>query len=310
MQKFHVNQETGLAAKCSANVSKCPYIHSDTLEGAQQAFEEAMSALTLPASVSVKDLRKMPSEALRKMPLKALDSNQLAQTLRHEATRLGMESDVVDSAIDLATILHAHQVRSNRGNFSKSPYIEHPLRNSLRLIRLGVSDQDVIVASILHDTVEDGARIFVKRFYNEKQHEEDARESLKSHIQKAYGKNVAELVEAVTNDYIADSDSTKMSLAEKHKVYLEHVRKNIQNNPGAFLVKVSDFIDNATGLYHNDTPERRSKTRNQALKYLPVVEVFKQTLENDNIPLSEEAKTEIRDKMSHTTERLLKILQR
>lgn len=308
MQKFHVNQETGKAGKCEADKFKCPYIHGDTLEGAQKAFEQAMSALTLPISVSINTLRQMPSEALRSIPLKALDTNQLAQTLRHESVRLGIDSEVIDSAIDLATILHAHQSRSNRGNFTKAPYIEHPLRNSLRLVRLGVKDQDVIVASVLHDTIEDGAAIFVKKFHNEEKDEVNARQALSQHIQRAYGQKVLKLVEAVTNDYIADSDKTKMSLAQKHNTYLQHVRTNIKNNPGAFLVKVSDFIDNATGLYHNNTPERAAKTRNQALKYLPVVEVFKTVLQEDNIPLSDESKQEVHDKMTRTTERLLKIL--
>lgn len=308
--QFHTNPKTGITDPCRAFKSECPYIHGDTPEEAQRLFERHMEAYLMPHSASVKQLREMPAEVLRETPLKELDTGQLTQTLRHESVNLGMQVEVVDSAIDLATILHAHQQRGNRGNFTRTPYIEHPLRNALRIVRFGVNSQDVTVASILHDTIEDGAQVFVKKFYKIDSNEIDARKILGEHIKKAYGENVFELVEAVTNDYIADVDKSKMSITEKNRIYLEHVHKNITGRPNVLLVKISDFIDNATGLYHNDVPERATKTKNQATKYLPVVDVFRKALKDMEIPVSVEQKSEIFDKMDRTEERLSKIINR
>ena len=314
MRRFHINPNTGRVLRCYAGESGiCWYgdkaIHGNTKAETQKLYEQAMKAATVPQVASVKELRKAPAIVLKNTDTKELNATQLAQTLRHEASELGMNAEVIDSAIDLATILHAHQKRGNRGNFTETPYIEHPLRNSLRLVRMGVKNQDVIVASILHDTIEDGAKVFVEKFQNNLTiGEEDARSELGSHIGRTYGNNVLELVEAVTNDYMTDTDKSNMSEEVKNLIYLEHVQENINKNSNVLLVKISDFIDNATGLHHNDVPARREKTKKQARKYLPVVEVFKSALKSSGLP--EKQVTMLLSRMDTTKERLSSIISK
>lgn len=308
---YHFNPETGKTGNCNATKRECPYMHGDTPEEARAAHEETMTQVSIPRVKRVLtkgELQTLPSKVLSRIPLKELDAAQLAQTLRHEASRLGMGPKAIDSAIDLASILHAHQTRANRGLFKTTPYIEHPLRNSLRLIRLGCKDQDVVIAAILHDTIEDGAKVFVEKFHNNKTDEPTARIALGKHIGAAYGERVLSLVESVTNDYVTDSDKSKLTISEKNSTYLKHVAQNIKGNSGVYLVKVSDFIDNATGLYHNNTPARAEKTKKQAAKYLPVVNVFLDELDKLEIDLPPEGIKTIRDQLGRTTERLQKII--
>lgn len=319
MARYHVNMTNGVPGICRA-VKSCPFgleidDHYDTASDARVAFETNMTSSTLTKMKRAKtpqELRQIPATILRNLPLKEMDASQLAQSLQHETIAVGMDPDIISSSVDLATILHSHQTRGNRGNFTSTPYIEHPLRNALRLVRMNVTDQDVIVAAVLHDTIEDGASVFVKKFHGAKEPngEIESRKILGDYINDAYGPEVLELVEAVTNDYVADNDKSKISLAQKHRIYCEHVRKAIRNRPGVILVKLSDFIDNATGLYHNDIPGREDKTRKQAMKYLPVVDVFLEELDRTQLPVSEQTLEDLKAQLHVTRTRLEKIIAR
>jgi hypothetical protein len=311
MNRYHVNLTTGVPGKCRA-IKSCPFglsleDHYSTASEARAAFEQQMVSKTFASlkrepALSVEFLRTVPANILRNTPLKELSAAQLAQTLQHEAADAGMDSDVISSSVDLATILHAHQSRGNRGNFVTTPYIEHPLRNAVRLLRLGVKNQDVIVAVVLHDTVEDGADVFVKKFYSEKStdNELESRAILSDYISQAYGSNVARLVEAVTNDYIADTEKSRMTIAQKNMGYLTHVRDNIKGDAEVILVNITDFVDNASGLYHNDIPGREVKTKRQAQKYRPVVDVFLNELKTTKLPISAEHLTSLINRLEKT----------
>jgi (p)ppGpp synthase/HD superfamily hydrolase len=54
-------------------------------------------------------------------------------------------------AIELSLDAHKGQIRK----FSGKPYISHPFRVLNRLKRFGVKDEDVLVATVAHDTMED-----------------------------------------------------------------------------------------------------------------------------------------------------------
>jgi len=57
---------------------------------------------------------------------------------------------MIDLAIEVAVKAHQNQVRKE----TEAPYITHPLAVGIILAKAGCSD-DVIIAGILHDTVED-----------------------------------------------------------------------------------------------------------------------------------------------------------
>jgi hypothetical protein len=317
MPRYHINSTTGVSGRCRAEKS-CPFglaidDHYDSPAEARAAYEVQMSSGIISHSrqqLSPTQYRQIPAGILKNTPLKELDSSQLAQTLQHEAISAGMDRDTISSSVDLATILHAHQTRGNRGNFSTTPYIEHPLRNSVRLLRMGVKDQDVIIAAVLHDTIEDGAKVFVAKFEKTsgKETETEARQVLGGYIEKAYGSRVLRLVEAVTNDYIADTDKSKMTLAQKNLGYLNHVRDAIKNDPEVILVKLTDIVDNAAGLYHNDVPSRAVKTKRQAVKYRPVIDVFLEELERTKLPIPSESLEIFREQLHRTKKRLESII--
>lgn len=102
-----------------------------------------------------------------------------------------------------------------------------------------------------------------------------------------------------------------MTQKEKADLYLNHVRKSIRNDTDALLVKVSDFIDNATGLYHSDVKGREKRTLRQAKKYLPVASVFRDEIHNvSDLHVSDEGRREILLKMDRTEVRLRDIIRK
>lgn len=314
--KYHFNENIGKTNICHADKRECPHIHGSTPQEARQNYEQKMSEKTLITlsnknfTIVTEELVNAPHRILQKTPLKKLSTMELSSTLSKECKNLGMDSETVDSAIALAIVLHEKQKRGSRGEHEKTPYIEHPLRNSLRLVRMGVKDQDIIVAAILHDTVEDTSQIFVKKFHSGlgKMHEIESRKKLMEHISQAYGERVASIVKGVTNDYRDRETSAKMSMEEKHQEYYHHVHQEINKSTGVYLVKISDFIDNATGLYHNNDPARIEKTINQAKKYLPVVKVFEESPQFNKLPINNSQKTRLKETLSITTQRLKNII--
>lgn len=70
----------------------------------------------------------------------------------------------LEKAVKFATLLHSKQTRRFRNNIPRTLYIEHPLRNTIRLVKWGVTDIDILVASLLHDTIENSSKYFVRVF--------------------------------------------------------------------------------------------------------------------------------------------------
>ena len=241
-------------------------------------------------------------------PLKAMDPSALAQAIMHEAAGIpGMDLHVVAEAIDAATYLHLYQTRANRGPFSRTPYIEHPLRNTLRALRWGVRAQHIIVATLLHDVVEDCLERLLER-YVPGDHSvlgvTGGRELAYSWITDRFGAGASRIVDALTNP---PEDVSRLSRAEKHAIYTAHVELAIAGDAEVFVGKFADFDDNAGGLHHNAVPGNEGMVGRLAAKYLPTADVFIYEFEsNPGIRdlVSEEGYAEIASKLSAIKGRL------
>lgn len=240
----------------------------------------------------VKDKPSIPKPSvhtrsiLQSVRLKEMDSGALTLALLSDVRLLEREGkvnyDAIFDALDAATFLHLHQTRGNRKNLPKTPYIEHPLRNTLRSLRWGCKDQSVLIATILHDTVEDCADEIVSYYL---QHE--APESLSEHekrelalgwVESNFGAETRHLVLAVSNPLGDGKDKTAQ---EKYDIYAAHVEDSIRGDAKAFLVKFADFVDNAVGLHHNDVEGNHAAVTRRARKYRPVVDIFEREFLNN-----------------------------
>jgi hypothetical protein len=173
-------------------------------------------------------------------------------------------------AFALAADLHRDQRRV------REPYLNHLLRVTIRIIcHYRIRDVDVLVAALLHDSVEDQPHRLG-----------GSTEAALRTLADRYGQRVAELVHAVTNpEYDPDRD--------RHQQYREHVAASLAANPWARVIKVSDFTDNGVGVIHTTGP----KLHSSATKYAPMVPVLRELVGRPDTPLSDEVKRRIAEQL-------------
>lgn len=133
----------------------------------------------------------------------------------------GDNLDIFKKALNYAYDAHLNQRRKNGGL-----YIFHPLEVSIIASQM-TSDMDVIVASLLHDTIEDT-------------------DVKKEDIEKEFGKNVLELVLSETED--------KMPGISKEKSWRERKEKSLEllKNTKDIRIKIlwlSDKLSNLRSFY-------------------------------------------------------------
>jgi GTP diphosphokinase / guanosine-3',5'-bis(diphosphate) 3'-diphosphatase len=123
------------------------------------------------------------------------------------------------SAATFAAERHRDQRRKGK---HASPYINHPLALASLLAERGERDPTLLMAALLHDTVEDTATSF-----------ED--------IERAFGAEVADIVREVTDD-------KTLPKAERKRLQIEHAAHLSRR---AKLVKLADKICNLRDMVHS-----------------------------------------------------------
>ncbi|KDB08065.1 metal dependent phosphohydrolase [Burkholderia sp. lig30] len=121
------------------------------------------------------------------------------------------------AAIAFAADKHRHQRRKDHEG---SPYINHPIALANVLANeAGVEDERVLVAAVLHDTVEDT-------------------ETTEQELLRVFGKDVADIVMEVTDDKDLPKD-------ERKRLQIEHAAHISRR---AKLVKLADKICNVRDI--------------------------------------------------------------
>lgn len=209
-------------------------------------------------------------------PLKTMNAPTLAVSIVSFAkTTPGVDSERISRAVREAAMLHEHDLRSNRGKYDVTPYIEHPLRNTERVIRFGCKDEATIVGGILHDTVEDHPFEISEKLAGKKAAtEEEARANSFAYIGEVYGKDAERVVRGMSNPIMVDK---YMRAEKKNAIYAEHVEEAIEDGQ-VCVDKVADVIDNAVGLYHNEKTMSSVSLYKKSTKYLPVMDIIENRL--------------------------------
>ncbi|XP_055324064.1 guanosine-3',5'-bis(diphosphate) 3'-pyrophosphohydrolase MESH1 [Sitodiplosis mosellana] len=131
--------------------------------------------------------------------------------------------------IDFAARKHRDQRRKDP---EKTPYINHPIGVAYLLTEANVVDQNVLMAAILHDTVEDTKTTF-------------------DEIEKHFGKAVRDIVDEVTDDKLKPKQ-------ERKRLQIVHAKGASHE---AKLVKLADKLYNLRDLERTTpagwTQERR-----------------------------------------------------
>ena len=122
-------------------------------------------------------------------------------------------------AYDFAAQKHRNQRRKDS---EKTPYINHPIQVAYLLSLAGVKDPDVIMAGVLHDTIEDTATSY-------------------DELVTVFGKHVADIVIECTDDKSLDK-------VQRKKLQIEH---SPLKSKEAKLVKLADKYSNLSDIHKN-----------------------------------------------------------
>ncbi|MBS0624323.1 MAG: bifunctional (p)ppGpp synthetase/guanosine-3',5'-bis(diphosphate) 3'-pyrophosphohydrolase, partial [Verrucomicrobia bacterium] len=126
-------------------------------------------------------------------------------------------------AVEFAAFKHRNQVRKDR---QATPYIVHPIGVADHLLTTGlVRDPDILIAALLHDTVEDTDTTFEE-------------------IQATFGHRVKNFVKEVTDD-------RTFSTKKRKALQILHAP---QRSAGAAQIKLADKFYNLRDLLHNPPP--------------------------------------------------------
>lgn len=210
------------------------------------------------------------------LSMKQMDGALLSIAILQEAETMKIErTPDLQEAIALAAYLHRNDTRANRGNLPRDTYITHPLRNTLRIMRYyGVTDPDILIASVLHDTVEDHPDEIVQRIIGQELEglsEEEIRMRAITFISGRFGAEVARIVLAVSNPLYQPGE--QLTKEEKRHRYAHHIEEVIANDYPVMVVKFADFYDNAGSLHH--TMANKGMTEHLVKKYLPIIDIFR-----------------------------------
>lgn len=207
-----------------------------------------------------------------RVPLKDMDPSMLVFELDRETARLMPENtELITSAATMASFLHRKQSRMVRGDLPRVPYIEHPLRVALRLVRWGVTDAEVVAAALLHDVLEDCDEELLKVFGQ-------PGENAVACLTRLYGGRIALLVEQVSNPDGAEGYHRYVSLLAA------------LGKPETLLIKAGDLKDNAGSIPHqlgHGTDRTDERLLRMLEKYLPTLETITEALARTALVASE-----------------------
>lgn len=130
----------------------------------------------------------------------------------------------VINAISQAAIWHRDQVRKD---FEETPYIAHPFSVMLTLLEF-TNDEDVLIASLFHDVLE------------------DVNLKLAKIIEKEYGPKVIKIVKALSEDKDPKKQTDAKATWRSRKLgYLEHLKLAPEE---VLLISCADKLDNYHAL--------------------------------------------------------------
>ena len=131
----------------------------------------------------------------------------------------------VDSLLSRADVFAAQVHRDQTRKYTGEPYVEH-CRSVAAIVSQHTSDEEVIAAALLHDTLEDTP-------------------TTHGDLERIFGKRVADLVLEVT-DVSRPEDGNRATRKERDRQHLL-----LSSREGA-TIKLADLMDNTSSIVQHD----------------------------------------------------------
>ena len=173
----------------------------------------------------------------------ALDPDAMFLSLKEavENGNIAMDVERITSAYEYARAAHEGQLRKDG-----SPYVTHCVAAAQIALEMGL-DEDSIVASLLHDVIED-----TSSGYDE--------------LSRLFGATVADLVEGVTK-------LTRVQYTSKEDEQMENMRKMLMamtKDIRVILIKIADRLHNMRTMEYQTEEKQRTKSLETMEIYAPI----------------------------------------
>ena len=160
-----------------------------------------------------------------------------------------MKNDLLEDAVLKAFEYHGNQMRK----FSDELYVNHCLRVA-SLVGDYTNDDDLVIAAVLHDIVEDTAYTLPE-------------------LKRIFGEKVSDLVCELTNDPVVLNKQGK-------RLYISNKFNTLSNN--GLIIKSLDRLDNLTGLINSNATLPFVKT------YVSDTDYLIENMNRDLLPVHKE----------------------
>lgn len=190
----------------------------------------------------------------------------------------------VEAAYSLVRILHADDI------YKGQPYVYHLLRVANRLTGyMHISDSEMIIAALLHDSVEDHALAIIELTGPNVEgstvtpipEDEFEQQSMAlCRLAELFSPRVAALVKCVTN--VPNPPNREESYDEWLKRYAQKVEQAASTTEG-FLIKFADWCDNGLGIIHSEEPEDSPKLAGFKRKYALALPIFEHRFQDADV---------------------------
>lgn len=191
-------------------------------------------------------------------------------------SRFNQPSIELLSALELSKFLHRGQFRTNPDG-SRSKYSTHPLRVALRAHSF-TGDEDLTIAGLLHDTIEDCSNSFVKDMISATSVGLNIalETELPYFLDNIFSDRTMRAIQGVTVPYEIESITDR---TERNRRYALHVIEATGADVDVLVTKLCDYLDNAGGVVNYARGSKHyGLAQKLARKYLPLADPFLDTL--------------------------------
>lgn len=222
------------------------------------------------------------------------------------------EQERIYSALELMTLVHLNQENRPDGKL----YVTHPLEVATQLLEgMKTKDTDIIIAGLLHDSIEDQADKLAGLWKARSDSDKGLpnKEASLAEIRAVFGVRVADIVDKDTNPDFGQEVQNEVPGIDKHSTeyadrkrekYKLHFSKLIQDKD-AFLVKLADFANNALSI--DNVPDLNLRNK-YIKKYAPLIPTVLSKIADPTINLKSDVATGLSTKFKKAWEEMGKHL--
>jgi len=166
----------------------------------------------------------------------------------------------VSMAYDIAGYLHDGDTHRDK------PYVYHLLRNASRILkRLNLKNPELIIATLLHDSVEDHSDIILEGEPSVSQDEKIRQEQALEFMEQVIPVSSTRILRGMTVPAMP-VNKKDMSKKERLELYVKHVQASVKDID-VWVCKFVDWVDNGVGIVNAEAEIKPSKIRHRKEKY-------------------------------------------